>query len=536
MKNTVLVIVALAGVVLAGCPDGNDVKMPQKLTVGYLSSFMVDIGDATALGISKQAASIGRNARAGSVKEKNYLVKTTVDYSAGNVEWDENGLTNVTFKKRTTETVTIPIYDNDGNIIGEEPVEDGQTVTQDEIPAQVNRLYVYNNYTFIQFVPETDSIPGVRPDNLSEKDEYGYYYYDTGSYYNDDYHQSFIIENSTGNIYSLDNAVYISQIRGGLLYLHGRSGVWDCRVNDRDELEIFTIFANDAIEFYPERSFKDKYGNNYICNNTLEETMPETNTRFYRRDIYGRYKYYRTLNTNEVIVIDGAQYDGGQLYAVTSIYKIGKNLTQQPITDEDYFELNGLVDLEYVNDLHLYDSDTGDDLVFEGFIYKSYTFTHIKNKELFFYGETMYILDTDTAAVKKRVVLSGLLSTRLISLNTFLIADEVNNNLYYYTVDFEALPAGYHYFSISPSSTDQYDHQYGDGLKLLFENYTSCNAATQGWGNLLMITITKATPTSFDEYKVIPQSVNGKRIPAVVKTSEYVAVPQPPIILKPINR
>jgi hypothetical protein len=109
--------------------------------------------------------------------------------------------------------------------------------------------------------------------------------------------------------------------------------------------------------------------------------------------------------------------------------------------------------------------------------------------------------------------------------------------LYYYTVDFEALPAGDHSFHISPSSSSYYQqHLYGDGLKLLFENYTSCNAALQWGGNILVITITKATPTSFDEYKVVPQSVNGKRIPAVVKTSEYVAVPQPPIILKPINR
>jgi len=82
-------------IILSGCPmDNNNNRSPQKLTLGYMSNLMADIGDAAALGISKRTVSGGRNARAGS-SEKNYLVKTTVDYSAGNVEWNESGLTNV---------------------------------------------------------------------------------------------------------------------------------------------------------------------------------------------------------------------------------------------------------------------------------------------------------------------------------------------------------------------------------------------------------------------------------------------------------
>jgi len=135
VRNILSCVIGIIGlvIVLNGCPDPNNGKnKPQKLTVGYMSNLMADIGDASALGISKRTVS-GRSARAGS-SEKNYLVKTTVDYSADNVEWDETGLTNVTFKKRTTETVVIPVYDKDGNVIGEESVKDGQTVTQDEIP------------------------------------------------------------------------------------------------------------------------------------------------------------------------------------------------------------------------------------------------------------------------------------------------------------------------------------------------------------------------------------------------------------------
>ena len=115
MKKCALLVIGLA-VLLIACPNpdepGTGNRTPQKLTVGYMSHLMADIGDATALGISKRTAPAGRNARAGSAsQEKNYLVKTTVDYTSGTAEWDGNGLTNVIFKKRTTETVVIPVYD-----------------------------------------------------------------------------------------------------------------------------------------------------------------------------------------------------------------------------------------------------------------------------------------------------------------------------------------------------------------------------------------------------------------------------------------
>jgi hypothetical protein len=45
------------------------------------------------------------------------LVETTVDYSHGNVEWNESGLTNVTFKQSfVIENAASNIYSAEGSV------------------------------------------------------------------------------------------------------------------------------------------------------------------------------------------------------------------------------------------------------------------------------------------------------------------------------------------------------------------------------------------------------------------------------------
>jgi hypothetical protein len=551
LKKCALFVIGLA-VLLTGCPNlnGPGNRSPQKLTVGYMSHLMADIGDATALGISKRTAPAGRNARAGSAsQEKNYLVKTTVDYSAGTTEWDENGLTNVTFKKRTTETVVIPVYDSEGNLIREEPVEDGQTVTQDEIPAQVNRLYVYNNYTFIQFVPEfTDSIPDTRPNPEDFSglpiypvyDRAGYYYYDKQDYYNDDYHQSFIIENSTGNIYSLDNAVHIEAIHNGLLKIKGSPFVWDCRIKDTDELEIFTLFQNQMVTVYD--YYKDKYGNNYVFNSSVDYTDAPTNTIFFKELEYvvasnGEVVFFEGLESTDFVWSDEIAFnDNGLILTYTDLWRnsfflpgeweriygaaayripsagisqirvMQKNLASRAITDDDYFEFGGFV-RDYNRD---FPAPYG-------------LFSHIKNKELFVYDNRwmqyyFLVLDTDTAETQFYLSLRnyyydsyGYTSNKyyihVISYNTALLHDKVSGELSYLKIDFNVSAA-----------TNLNNIQ----LLKIFDS-------GDNW------TIT--TINSQDTYMVVyVEDANGDQIPTVIKASEYVAPGQGTITLTPINR
>ena len=532
-------------IILAGCSVDDSDKGSKKLTVGYMSNFMADIGDATALGISKKAAP-GRDARAAS-SQKNYLVKTTVDYSAGNVEWDESGLTNVTFKKRTTETVII-----DGK-----PVEEGQTVTQDEIPAQVNRLYVYNNYTFIQFVPNETLTSDTRDQHYEyfyHQDGLGYYKYDKQDYYNDDYHQSFVIENKTGNIYSLENTVYIESLHNGLLRMKDSPFIWDCRINARDELEIFTLFQNETINVYD--FYKDKYGNNYILNDRLN--IRDGNTIF-----TNKLEYHVAINTGEVVFIDSSrnkkvsdiEWNGDLEYAyfvnavndsdyvqqrffsqmdwnnIKDIKIMVENGANRTVMEDDYFEFSGYGCERYHNGFTL-----------------PYGIFFIKNKEMFIHSGGIIILDTDTGKIKQsfyfnqREMQNG--QVWLLTLDTFLVEDTRNKKLYYYIIDYNALPPGSHtiyregnpaipeiFFLTNAVFGDSPDRKsIDDDLVLLLQGFDE----RMPYGEYNKWTVT--TINSQDTYSVYLQEVNGKKTPVVKKEGEYVAGNQQVITLKPINR
>jgi hypothetical protein len=550
-------------IVLTGCTNpagdnGNNEpaqKIPvQKISVGYLSNFMVDIGDATGLGILRDNPSASRSARSVTgTASRNYLVKTTAAYIPGSMEWDETGLTKVAFIKTTTETVTIPVYDEDGNVIGEELVENGGTITQEEIQSQVNRLYVHNSYTFIQFVPiEIAGINDVRPAYVGAPDYYGYSEYDRQNYYNDDYHQTFVIENNTGNIYSLDNGLYIETVHNGLLKIKDRPYIYDCRINSNNELEVFSLFQNTAVTVYD--YYKDKYGNNYIYNNTLDTTDATTNTIYFKRP------EYIAASNGEVVHVQGVQalvsipYNPQSLYfndigdsnwwadlgisgsfpittAVTGVNVMTSGCASRPVTETD--------DLKFP--------------AYEGYHGKEYRgisgFSHIKDKELFFiknysgyFGEVeLVVFDTDTASVKhaidcslKDAAASGYNESEALNYNTVLIQDYANGKVYYYKIDYSSLPATANKYTFTDSTDGwlpqylPYVSLYGNGLVLLFEDFDMDTSYLGHWE--------KNTISGKVEYMVALKDIGGEKIPKIITVSEYVAEEQQVITLKPINR
>jgi hypothetical protein len=551
--------------------NNGNVNQPPKFTVGYLSNLMVDIGDAAALGIRKKPVTHTGNARAVTgveeIVEKNYLVKITTDVSQNNGEWDESGITNVTFKKKTTvdTTVYMPVYDEEGNPVyltdgegnpllddeGEPIVEmqviEDRSVTQDEIPAQVNKLYVYNSYTFIQFVPVdtqysyfdsyleqyvSGSIPDIRPDDLGKPDRTGYYNYDKFNYYNDDFHQSFVIENSTGNIYSLEDTVYIDNIHNGLLKIKDSPYIWDCLIKDNNELEIFSLFQNvmiSVIDYY-----KDKYGNNFIYNRNISQTVTEINTIFFSQP-----QYHASLS-GEVLYIKAASagysdnytFTDGQIFFNSwSIEKsekilqiVGPNCTTRNVAEAD--------------DLIFYGSEFGGGG--GGYVRVS----HIKNKKLWLYGvDGIWVLDTDTGGDWVHIFLEpGRFdhNATAIRYDTFIISypNKVNNNnrdWYFYTVDLDLLPtdpdwhysqeSNYSMYSYGEGSTGYWNHYSPPAETLLFDNV---DGGVQNWK--------KTTLEGQVEYTIAFKEINGKEIPYGVKVSEYVAEEQQVITLKPINR
>lgn len=332
-------------------------------------------------------------------EDKNYIVMSTVDYDANTPEADKTGLTKVTFTKIVTENVTTEttgtkyiianessisisattgfkytVYYNDSLIYNEvqdnddndkEPKEgvivldnliDGieykvsykgigveTTITQDDINGEIDKLYVLNGYTFISFVPNGTS---QRPhDDSLVFDTDGIAHYDKCNYFSNSARQSFIIDNTTGYVYQINN-FNIKEIQGGCLLSGDDNFIYDFKINEKDEVEIFSLFTNDTIEWYS--CFKDKYGNKFIQNNRLNTYDATTHTYFYvhepfvnpEYEQYNGYIIYELTSNNEAIAL---YYSNNQTSArwstLIDAYIILENGTKRELTSDDSFEI-----------------------------------------------------------------------------------------------------------------------------------------------------------------------------------------------------
>ena len=392
-----------------------------------LEGYVANIGNATALGISKKSstgnAPISLNYKANSgfgtqclstiplvsdkdTESKNYIVMATTEYDA-NVPAPErpgaigtlNFISNVSFTKTVTKNVTTEttgtkyIFSTDGTIsilavegfkysvymndtlihseLQDNDTNDANdeigvividnltveveyrieykgigvetTITQDELNAEVDKLYIFGEYTFISFVPKGMS---PRPtDDMLAFDTDGIALYDKCDYFSNSTRQSFIINNTTGYIYKI-NGFNIKEIQGGCLLSADDNFIYDFKINEKDEIEIFSLFTNDTIEWYS--CFKDKYRNKFIQNNRLNTYDSTTNTYFYvhepyvnsEYEQYNNYVIYELTSNNEAIAL---YYSDDQTAALWSTL-IGasiilENGEKRNLTSEDNFDI-----------------------------------------------------------------------------------------------------------------------------------------------------------------------------------------------------
>ena len=277
-------------------------------------------------------------------KKRNYLYSTNENYEFGNVEYDENGITRVTFKKNSE--VTEDVYDENGELI-----DSNRKIKQEEMDGQINKIYTTKEYTFIQFVPmveqtgyyEYKTADGkkkgervyLRPESMTY-DENGVAAFDQGkyqedpsapnslgggegcwtdrhincplSYYSSGLSASFVIDNSTGYIYKIES-IRIDGFANGLVksyvpdrwgnFSYEKNGYPDQKANyysistDENHNLIFTdVLPNKDIEV--NNVFLDKYNWLYVVNNLLDEVDSD------RRIIYttDKYKYVHDSDNN----------------------------------------------------------------------------------------------------------------------------------------------------------------------------------------------------------------------------------------------
>jgi hypothetical protein len=150
-----------------------------------------------------------------------------------------------------------------------------ETITQDEVDGQVDKLYVLYQYTFISFVPLTSN---PRPEAfLLGKDYDDVPIYDKTNYFSDTTRQSFVVDNDTGLIYKIEN-IYITNLSGGCVSVKNSPFPFDMRIKDNNMLEFFSLFTNPDI--YSFSCLKDKFNNKLIYTSQFDGYDIQTQTTF----------------------------------------------------------------------------------------------------------------------------------------------------------------------------------------------------------------------------------------------------------------
>jgi hypothetical protein len=196
-----------------------------------------------------------------------------------------------------------------------------ETITQDEVEGQVDKFYVLNEYTIVSFVPLSINL---RPqDQDLELDYDDVPLYDKQGYFSDSTRQSFLVSNINGLIYPLIN-ISIEYINNGLIKLTNDYRIYDLEEQSDGELNLVPIFSNPNVEVYQFR--KDRYGNNFIINDKINEFVEESSTLFIT-DV----RQFLINNENEVFLFENLAgiTPIDNWYEGSSLVKIGENFSKE---------------------------------------------------------------------------------------------------------------------------------------------------------------------------------------------------------------
>jgi hypothetical protein len=151
-----------------------------------------------------------------------------------------------------------------------------ETITQDEVEGQVDKLYVLFQYTFISFVPLNLNQRPQDKDMQLDYDEVPLY--DKQGYFSNTTRQSFVVDNDTGLIYKIENT-HIESISKGIIWIKDNFVPHDMRIKANGDLEFFPLFTNTSIIAFD--AFKDRHGNTFVFNNRLNFVDKASKTTFY---------------------------------------------------------------------------------------------------------------------------------------------------------------------------------------------------------------------------------------------------------------
>lgn len=495
------------------------------INLDYITKLAMDITDAKSIGISKDISNTSQDSSVAmnvnninqNINSKYYLFSTK-ENSSGKDYFEK-----IIFKKHSS--IKENIYNDKNELIEND-------VTQDEINAQINKLYIMEDFTFIQFIPIVEQsgtykfldennktqerLITVRPQNLVY-DQNGVSEFDKTNYFSDEFTQSFVISNKTNNIYKIENFV-ISTIKDGLVK-DGSGLIYNITI-ENNNLKFTTLFNNPNIIVLD--YFKDKFGNNYICNKTVNQIDTSTNTIFYTSG------YYRTKD-NTVVNIKGelvrdVQSSQIEKLKISGVKKIGENLQVLDILDSDVFDFgnqnisnlsngswNKLAKIEN-NIVYLYGGSVSSKVLFT-----QYDISLSKQTEFLILCDYIYPIDYDT----------------------IIYFDNEKNktgNVYYWTIDFEDTSIwytnGYHVDYFLNDYNSPHMEIINSKVKLILSNclwnYNDFSINERDWNNFSIDMV-----DSRKEY-IIVKTNNGNVEAKLI--SDYNAQANKTVIFQPLKK
>lgn len=358
MKTRKILVLLLSGVIgLTACSylSGCRKNKATNLNISYIKDLAIDVDGLTGFAIkseeevgthknSVQLASYNTSGQTYKVTAdeqesglaRNYLYATKADCEQGDFVYSPDSVEKVSFKKN--DSVKEEIYDSDGKVISSE-----RRLTQEEIPAQINKFYATENFLFMQFVfvrqakandmlmiddrsghyyfrdsfnAQDYSYTEVRPDDLVY-DENGITEFDRTGYRNSEYVKNFVVDRATGYIYQIENfnidVVVNTNIVGVNTKIVGVDGTdiryyyYRISVNPEGELLFTDVMPNrevlvDSVE-------TDKYGFTFVCNDAINLIDKEN-------------KIYYFTDGNEYFIDDAQevyQFDTNYPYTIKSV-------------------------------------------------------------------------------------------------------------------------------------------------------------------------------------------------------------------------
>ena len=304
-----------------------------QFSLNFLSDLMVDTNSVTAYGIKQSSEDIGnvsdnpiintkvsmlsstllddRISNDSQRKPKYSLFQTTEQYYNGNVEYNENSISKVTFKKNTSTTEEI--YDNNGNLITTDT-----KITQEDLDAQINKVYTTNRYTFLQFIAMVDNSGPypycnsnkeieyeditVRPSSMTY-DENGVAEFDKTDYFSSNLTASFVIDNETGFIYKIEN-FYIKSFHNGLV-VDEKGYYYIIKTNENQCLTFTDILPNKDCKV--NNAVFDNYGWTYVANDLIDSIDNENKV------------VYTTIRDKYIVDSRNNVYEFQSMYSIPNI-------------------------------------------------------------------------------------------------------------------------------------------------------------------------------------------------------------------------